>query len=85
MEQLLTWTTIIKDQIASMPRFPKTFKKTWPMGRGRGGSVFIRSLTEGIANEVAMSNNHPREAVPTTETIMARGAARAAFAVSSDM
>ena len=43
------------------------------------------SLIEGIANEVAMSNNHPRLAVASTETMMARGAARAAFAVSSDI
>jgi len=43
------------------------------------------SLTEGIANEMAMINNHPSRAVLITETIMARGAAFAAFAVSSDI
>jgi hypothetical protein len=53
------------------------------MGRGRLEPKI--SLTEGIANEAAMSNNHPRMDVPNTETMMAIGAAWAAFAVSSDI
>jgi hypothetical protein len=55
------------------------------MGRGSRRGAVKMSDTDGIANEVAISSNHPRKAVPTTETMMARGAAFAAFAVSSDI
>lgn len=69
--------------MVSIPCLPKTFRKTCPIGRGR--SVDIISVTDGIANEAAININHPRLAVPSTETMMARGAAEAAFAVSSEM
>jgi len=66
-----------------MPRLPRTFKKTCPMGRGR--SELRISPIEGMANEVAMSVSQPRVAVPITDMMIAIGAAFAAFDVSSEI
>jgi hypothetical protein len=74
---------MMSDQMVSIPCLPNTSRKTWPIGKG--SSLPRMSETDGIANEVAMRSNHPKLAVPTTETMMARGAARAALAVSSEI
>lgn len=66
-----------------MPRFPRTVRNTWPIGRG--SSVAMRSLTDVITNEVAMRRSHPNPAVAPTPTKIAMGAALAAPAISSEM
>ena len=43
------------------------------------------SLVEGMAKEAEIRRSHPKIEVPATETKIASGATRAAFAVSSDM
>ncbi|PSR73311.1 hypothetical protein PHLCEN_2v10839 [Hermanssonia centrifuga] len=78
-----TWTTMIKLQRASMPFFPSTSSISCPIGKGR--SVARRSDTEAVANEAAIKSSQPRDAVAPTLTRMAKGAARAAPAVSSEM
>lgn len=78
-----TWTTMIKDHMASMPFFPSTVRNSWPIGNGR--SVPKISGTDAVAKEAAMNNSHPKDAVPKTLTRIAIGAARAAPAVSSAM
>lgn len=52
---------------------------------GRGRSVPRIASTEDVAKEAAINSSHPREEVAATLTRIARGAARAAPAVSSDM
>ena len=78
-----TWTTMIKLQMASMPRFPSTSRKSWPIGSGRGDAS--RSGTDAAAKEAAIKSSQLREAVAPTPMRMAMGAARAAPAVSSEM
>ena len=72
---------MIKDHMASMPCFPRTVRKSWPIGSGR--SVYNISVTDAVANEAAMKSSQPSEDVANTATRMATGAARAAPAVSS--
>lgn len=74
---------MINDHIASIPCFPRTLRNTWPIKSGRRELKI--SSTDGIAKDVAISKIHPIVAVAITETIIARGAALAAFAVSSEM
>jgi hypothetical protein len=72
----------MKDQIASIPLLPRVSRKSWPIGRGSDDPM--RSDTEFVAKEAAISSNQPRLAVEATPTIMAIGAAKAALVVSSD-
>jgi hypothetical protein len=72
----------MRDQIASIPCFPSTSRKSWAMGKGR--VVERRSDTLAVANEQAMRRIQPRLAVAPTPTRMATGAARAAPAISSE-
>ena len=74
---------MMKLQIASIPFFPSTSRKSCPMGNAK--SVLRRSDTDAVANEAAMRINHPRVAVPAAPTIIAIGAAFAALVVSSEM
>ena len=76
-------TTMIRLQIASIPRLPSTFRKSWPIGSGR--SVPRSCETEAVAKEAAMNSSQPSDAVAPTPTSIAMGAARAALAVSSDI
>ena len=67
--------------MASMPCFPSTLRKSWPIGSGR---VELRmSSTDAVANDAAMKRSHPSEEVAKTLMRIAMGAARAAPAVSS--
>lgn len=74
---------MMKDQIASIPDFPRTLRKSWPIGKGK--VVDNISATEEVANEAAMYNIHPKNSVKATETRIAIGATRAAPATSSDI
>lgn len=65
---------MIKLQIVSMPRFPSTSRKSWPIGKGR--SVARSEETDVVAKEAEMSNSHPRISVLATPTMMAMGALR---------
>ena len=79
----LTCTTIIKLQIANIPFFPNTSRKSCPIGKARSDSS--KSETEPSANDAAIRVSHPRDAVAPTPTSIAIGAARAALVVSSEM
>lgn len=72
---------MIKDQIASIPRFPSTSRNSWPIGKGK--SLPRSEETEVIANEDAINNIQPKLAVAPTPINIAIGAARAAPATSS--
>lgn len=73
----------MKLQIANMPRFPSTSRKSWPIGRGR---FVVRSEeTDLVAKDAAMSSIHPRISVLATPRTMAMGALRCAPATSSEM
>jgi len=78
-----TWTTMMKLHIASIPLFPRTSKKSWPMGSGK---VLVNKLvTEAVAKEHAMKRSQPNTCVPNTPTRIATGAVRWAPATSSEM
>ena len=68
---------------ASIPFFPSTLRNSWPIGKGK--SVARIPSTDAVANDAAISSNHPKDAVAATLTRMASGAAFAAPAVSSAM
>ena len=72
---------MMKLQMVSMPRFPKTFKNNCPICRGR--VVASRSDTDEVAKDAAMSNIHPRITEPTTLIMIAAGADLAAPTTSS--
>jgi hypothetical protein len=59
-----------------MPFFPRVFKKSCPIGRGR--VVVSTSGTDLVAKEAAIRKIHPRPEVPATPMRIAKGAARAA-------
>ena len=73
----------MKLQIVSIPFFPNTSRKSWPIGRGSGESS--KSETDAVAYEAEMYRSQPRDDVSPTPTRMAIGAARDAPAVSSEM
>ena len=52
---------------------------------GSGRSVPNKLSTDAVANDAAMSNSQPRDAVAATLTRIANGAAFAAPAVSSEI
>ena len=74
---------IVKLQMASMPRFPRTSSRSWPIGSAR--PVLSSAGTEGMAKDAAMKRIHPMMLMAATETRIAMGAARAAPDVSSEM
>ena len=78
---MFTCVIIIKLHNANIPFCPKMSRNSCPIGRGR--SVLRRSVTDVVANDAAISSNHPNEDVAATDTRIAIGAARAAPAVSS--
>lgn len=82
-EEERTCTTMIKLQIASMPLWPRTSRKSWPMGKGNVLSQV--AVTLAVAKDAAMSSSQPRTAVALTPTRIAIGALRAAPAVSSEI
>jgi hypothetical protein len=73
----------MKLHIASIPRFPRTSRNSWPIGSGR---VVAKSFgTDAVANEAAMYISQPKSCVAPTPIMIAMGAARAAPATSSEM
>jgi len=67
-------TTMMKLQIANMPRFPSTSRKSWAIGRGR---FVVRSEeTDFVAKDAAISSSHPNISVLATPMMMAIGALR---------
>lgn len=72
---------MIKAHIANMPFFPKTSKKSCPIGNA--SSVSNSLGTEAMENEAAIRTSHPRLAVALAPIMIAKGAAREAFVVSS--
>lgn len=73
----------MKLQIVSIPRFPSTSRKSWPIGNGR--FVARSEETDFVAKDAEMSSNHPRISVLATPRMMAIGALRWAPATSSEM
>lgn len=70
-------------QIASIPRFPRTSRNSWPIGNGK--SVLSNDDTEDVAKDAAMRTSHPRIAVLATPRRIAIGALRCAPATSSEI
>lgn len=73
----------MKLQIANMPRFPSTSRKSWPIGKGK--SVVRSEETDFVAKDATTSSSHPRISVIATPRMMAIGALRCAPATSSEM
>ena len=73
----------MRDHTVSIPFLPRTSRKSCPMGRAN--VVPRRSGTEAVAKDAAIRSNQPNDAVAPTPTKIAKGAARAAFVVSSLM
>jgi hypothetical protein len=72
----LTCTTMMRLQMANMPLFPSTSRKSCPMGRGSVDNS--RSDTDEVAKDAAIRRIHPRLAVAATPIRIAKGAERAA-------
>ena len=78
-----TWATITKLHIASIPCFPRTSRRSWPIGSA--SSVFKSSETEVVVKEMAMMRIQPIPPTAATEVSIAIGAARAAPDTSSEI